>query len=162
MYWTVALGEDANCRMTKVLNRLSTVLILGLVLVLALTYHALPPMLPTHYGVDGVVDGWSNKGHLWYWVLGGIVVNIGLLWLGRRPDLYNYPVPVTSDNRERLYTSGRLAMATLRLMMTLAAIGIIATLALSLRVISIIVVVVIVLLAPLVSLVVGAIVWRST
>lgn len=148
--------------MTKILNILSTILMLALVLGLALMYDDLPSMLPTHYGIDGMVDGWSGKGSLWLWVLGGAVVNIGLLWLGRRPDLYNYPVPVTGDNRERLYASGQLAVAVLRLMMALATIGIVAITALSLESISIILVIVIVLLAPLVSLVVGAIVWRST
>jgi len=69
---------------------------------LASHYADLPDKIPTHFGLSGAPDQWGSKATLW--ILFGVALFIYLLLtvVSRFPQAFNFPVPVTPQNRERL------------------------------------------------------------
>lgn len=69
---------------------------------LARHYAELPDKIPTHFGWSGTPDQWGSKAILW--LLPGIALFVYLLLtvVSRFPQAFNFPVPVTPENRERL------------------------------------------------------------
>jgi uncharacterized membrane protein len=62
----------------------------------------LPDRIPTHFDFAGQANGWSSPATLW--LLPAVAVGIYLLMtvMVRFPATFNYPVPVTDENRSRL------------------------------------------------------------
>ena len=83
----------------EVLALLALVVLLGLVL---LFWRELGPLVPTHYGIDGRPDHYGPKASLVR--LPAITLLLyGLLTVASFfPQAFNYPVPVTDENRGRL------------------------------------------------------------
>jgi len=65
------------------------------------SWPALPDSVPVHFGASGAPDAWGPKG----WVLlvpaVSALIYSGLGALVRRPHLYNYPWPLTEENKAR-------------------------------------------------------------
>lgn len=98
---------------------LSAVITLVVVLATCVLYPFLPELVPTHYNVQGIVDGWGAKSTIW-WVVAFQVVQVLLLGLlSRYPQYYNYPIQVTDENRERLYRLGVNLVSYLALSMSI-------------------------------------------
>lgn len=78
------------------------------------SWDALPETIPTHFNLSGTPHGWGDRSTLL--VLPGlsIVAFLGLSLLVRVPHLYNYPVQITEENRERQYALARLLVRALR------------------------------------------------
>lgn len=52
-------------------------------------YHDLPSEIPTHFNINGKIDGHGNKNILWY-VMGMLtVVNIGLFYLSKATSFHS-------------------------------------------------------------------------
>ncbi len=103
----------------KVLSLCSYIVLAFSLLFLAIIYQQITPTIPLHYGIVGEANSWGAKNNLWYLAIGGIVVNVGLTLLTKRPDLYNYPCKVTDNNRDRIYAASTQVVASLQLTTTL-------------------------------------------
>lgn len=101
-----------------VFNALATIIVIVTLFFFIAFYEKIPSLIPTHYGFNGEVDSWGNKNTLWYFVIGNIVINILLGILTKYPQIYNYPFNVTDKNREKVYASGSLFVAVLRLVVS--------------------------------------------
>ncbi|WP_071593339.1 DUF1648 domain-containing protein [Kamptonema formosum] len=78
----------------------------GTVLSVALpvqSWKALPPVIPVHFGLSGMPDGWGAKAILWLFPALSAAIYMGLTVLSRFPHTFNYPVPITSENAARQY-----------------------------------------------------------
>jgi len=80
-----------------------------------LNYSRLPEIIPTHFGGNGVVNGYGPKSTLF--ILPGLAVlaYIGLSWVARFPHKLNYLVDITEANAERQYRIAVRMMRTMKL-----------------------------------------------
>ncbi len=91
--------------------------LLALVLPPAWYFPHLPDQLPSHFNGSGVPDAWAQKGSIWIMPLLGLVLYAGLAFMSRYPHLMNYPVTVTAENAEKLYTMATRSLRFLKLLL---------------------------------------------
>lgn len=103
----------------KTINTYSTIVVVVTLLFFIAFYKNIPSQIPAHYGFNGEVDSWGSKNILWYFVIGNIIINTLLRVLTKYPQVYNYPFKVTDKNRAKVYASGSLFVAVLRLVISL-------------------------------------------
>jgi uncharacterized membrane protein len=63
----------------------------------------LPAVIPTHFGFSGQADDWSGKKWLLLLPALTLVLYIGLTWLRRYPQKFNYQRQITKRNADRQY-----------------------------------------------------------
>jgi len=88
-----------------------------LVLLIALPvyfYNDLPKYIPKHFNLSGQADAYGGRNLIWMLPAIGIAVYIFMTVVNRFPHVFNYPVKVTDDNVERLYTVGTKAMRIIK------------------------------------------------
>lgn len=100
---------DNDCRVKRsslvwIVDVLCCALLVGITVYAACRYGALPDRIPTHYGADGVIDGYGPKSMIWAlvapaWVFVGIMSAVEQF-----PRFWNIPVKVTKENQCRLLT----------------------------------------------------------
>ena len=65
--------------------------------------HALPSRIPTHFAITGEANAWGSPRMLLLLPLFSLALYTLMTLLSRRPASFNYPAPVTAQNRNRLY-----------------------------------------------------------
>lgn len=83
-------------------------------------YNDLPLQYPKHFNVMGEVDAYGERKIIWLLPVVGLFLYIGLTFLAKVPFIYNYPVKVTSENAERLYTLGVRTIRILKVIVVLS------------------------------------------
>jgi len=76
------------------------------VVYITISFVALPATVPTHAGIGGEADSFGPRWSVW--VLAGVwlALQSGIAFLAAKPQLFNYPTPVTTVNSQRLYREG--------------------------------------------------------
>ena len=87
-----------------VVDCLCGVLLVGITVWVACRYGALPDRIPTHYGADGVVDGYGVKGMIWVLVAMAWIEVCIVSAVEQFPRLWNVPFNVTKENQCRVLT----------------------------------------------------------
>lgn len=67
-------------------------------------FSFLPETIPTHFNFSGDVDGYGGRGSLFLLPAISIVLYLGMYFLNKRPDIFNYPKKITEENAEEMYT----------------------------------------------------------
>lgn len=73
-----------------------------LVLIIS-NYDILPARIPIHTTAGGEVDQWGPKWTLWLMPGINALILLALFYFRGRPEILNYPTPVTEDNKQVLY-----------------------------------------------------------
>jgi uncharacterized membrane protein len=66
-------------------------------------YNSLPQIIPTHYGLNGIADGYGSKKTLFLIPSIVTLIVMGLRWLNRYPHKFNYMAAITVENAEKQY-----------------------------------------------------------
>lgn len=103
----------------KITELLILLIVIGMIVYTLLTFSKLPKTVPTHIGATGQVDGYGNKTTLLSMPIIGLVIYIGLSVLQRFPNIFNYPIEVTENNAEALYSLGIKMIRSLKLFVVL-------------------------------------------
>jgi uncharacterized membrane protein len=82
----------------KLLEIASIVMLSGLLLYSLIAYTMLPETIPMHFNGKGQADGWGPRISIFFSPLLALASYILLTLLNRRPDVFNYPVKITSEN----------------------------------------------------------------
>lgn len=94
--------------------------VFGLVALLVVTLYwwaALPPIIPTHFGLDGKPNSYGPK-ETFFLLPGILILMLGMFAvLSRYPWLFNFPVAITQENAARQYQRGRTLLAALGAML---------------------------------------------
>jgi uncharacterized membrane protein len=70
-------------------------------------WPSLPDMIPSHFNVRGEVDDYASKYIILLLpVIGGATWGL-IAFFGNKPNLYNYPVKITAQNKEVQYKLAR-------------------------------------------------------
>ena len=113
--------EGCDCkvkrtRLVRTVDWLCGALLIGITVWVACRYAALPDKIPTHFGADGVIDGYGGKSMIWgllasMWVF-VIVMSVAELF----PRHWNVPVKVTKENHSRMMTLAWHLISTTKLL----------------------------------------------
>ncbi|MFD2101602.1 DUF1648 domain-containing protein [Flagellimonas iocasae] len=97
------------------------VVILNAILVLKF-YFDLPETIPTHFNLQGRVDGYGHKSTLWAipMLSAGLYLAMGLMATKMKPWHMNYPVRVTTENAPKLYPIARRMLIVMNLCFVVA------------------------------------------
>ena len=114
-------GLDRNVKRTRlvwIVDCLCAVLLISMTVWVACRYAALPDRIPTHYGADGVINGYSGKSMIWV-LLSITWFIVGLLSVAERfPKYWNIPFKVTKENQARVLTIAWHMLSSTKLIIT--------------------------------------------
>lgn len=100
-------------KLEKVFRFLALFLFLGLFVYVAFVYRSLPEEIPIHFNAKGEADGWGGRAVIFGMPLMALPMFIILFFLGKSPQVHNYPVKVTEENAHQLYRESRLLLAVM-------------------------------------------------
>ena len=101
----------------RVLEISSIAIVSAMIIVSVLLFSKLPETIPSHYNVVGEIDGYSGRISVFILpIVCLLVVYLPLTILQRFPNTYNFPVKVTEENAEILYTMGVRVIRCLKLL----------------------------------------------
>src|ERR1700760_4703615 len=92
--------------MRKLLETIAVLVLLTNVILTAdalIGPHALPGRIPTHFSATGEPNAWGNPRMLLLLPLISLALYLLMTFISRRPASFNYPAPVTAQNRNRLH-----------------------------------------------------------
>ena len=91
-------------RLVRIVDWLCGALLIGITVWVTCRYTALPDKIPTHFGADGVIDGYGGKSMIWVLLVGmwGLVIVMSVTELF--PRHWNVPFRVTRENHSRMMT----------------------------------------------------------
>ena len=112
------MKDEYNLPLSKfeiILQVLSGMIILSITIPLILKYSDLPETIPINYNTMGEVNDWGRKSTVLLLYGVSLVLYFGLTILERYPHLYNYPVSINNENKNRQYQLARSLITTLKL-----------------------------------------------
>ncbi len=99
----------------RLLSLLPTACLAATAVRILAAWSALPERVPTHFNFAGQPDGWGPKAMIWALPAMSLVMEGLMAFVGAHPELGNYPVKVTDDNRAGLHALYRQLMLFVRL-----------------------------------------------
>jgi uncharacterized membrane protein len=114
-------GCDCKVKRTRlvwIVDWLCGALLIGITVWVACRYAAMPDKIPTHYGADGVIDGYGDKSMIWVllsiaWFIVGLLSVTELF-----PKYWNIPFKVTKENQARVLTIAWHMLSATKLIVT--------------------------------------------
>jgi uncharacterized membrane protein len=94
----------------QLLEIVGLVIVLGSFFDLYVRIDTLPKIIPTHFDGAGTADGWSEKTDLFMMPAISAALWLLMVFLSRRPQMFNYPTTITDENRAVQYRNGALMM----------------------------------------------------
>ena len=89
--------------MKKIVVFIPWVIVLINVTCVALNYNQLPETIPSHFNIQGEVDGYGDKSTIFILLLLHVGITALLNWVGNHPEQHNYPIAITDENRAQQY-----------------------------------------------------------
>ena len=93
---------------------LAILAIWGLVIV---NYSSLPNSIPTHFNAAGDPDSYGGKTALFVLPIVGTITFIGMTFLNKFPEIFNYPIEITKSNASAQYTNMTRMMRYLKMIL---------------------------------------------
>ena len=96
------------------LGWLAILAIWGLVIA---NYSNLPISIPTHFNAAGAPDRYSGKTTLFVLPIIGTITFIGMTFLNKFPEIFNYPTEITTSNASAQYLNSTRMMRYLKMIL---------------------------------------------
>ena len=103
----------------KIITLFNVFGVFSLIAVPIFYYGDLPDQVPIHFNMNGDPDNWSGKKMVFLMPLIGTFLAGLMYYLKDKPELYNYPVPVTEENKEKLFEIGKQMILVLNVLIVL-------------------------------------------
>lgn len=87
----------------KALDIIGFLLIISLSIITFIEWRNAPDIIPIHYNFHGEIDAYGSKNMLFFLLPIVVMLYIGLYVLARYPQIYNYAIRITDENKERQY-----------------------------------------------------------
>lgn len=93
-------------KVNQITNIISFLMMAAYLILFASVWEKLPDTIPTHYNVTGQADAYGQK--VWLLLIPGVMLLMFLLLVvvEHFPQVWNMPVRITEENRERQYLIG--------------------------------------------------------
>ena len=102
------------------LELLTFVALLSFILFFALQWQTISEPLPSHFGFSGQPNSWGDKSSLLVSLIIGMAIYIMISVIELFPRIWNFPVQLTEQNREKLITIALDSFILLKLVIVLA------------------------------------------
>lgn len=96
------------------LGWLSIIAIWGLVIG---NYSSLPESIPTHFNALGVPDSYGGKPSLFVLPIMATLTFLGITFLNKFPEIFNYPTDITSSNASAQYLNSTRMLRYLKMIL---------------------------------------------
>ena len=100
----------------RISNLVSLCMLLAYVIVLVCIWSRIPGTVPTHFNAAGIADSYGGKGILW--MIAATVILLLLSLIEKVPSIWNFPVAVTEENKERLYKIALVMLGAIKILTT--------------------------------------------
>lgn len=100
----------------RITTLVSSCMLLAYVIVLVCIWSRIPGTVPTHFNAAGIVDSYGGKGSLWIEVIVAAVILLIICLTERVSSIWNFPVAVTEENKERLYEIALVMLGTIKIL----------------------------------------------
>lgn len=88
----------------KALDIIGLILIILFLVITIIVWKNAPSIIPTHYNFAGVADAYGSKNTMLYFTVPiTLVLYIGLFLVSKHPEIHNFPINITDENKESLY-----------------------------------------------------------
>ncbi|MCF2589281.1 DUF1648 domain-containing protein [Brevibacterium sp. UCMA 11752] len=88
---------------TRWIRRATLIATAVLSVVVLVSYPMLPDLIPTHFNLAGMADGYGPSWTVFV-IVGLLAALIGATsWLSTRPQMLNFPVVVTEENAQQIF-----------------------------------------------------------
>ena len=111
-------GGSAMKMIRRISNLVSLCMLLAYVIVLVCIWSRIPGTVPTHFNAAGIADSYGGKGILWIEVIAATVILLLLSLIEKVPSIWNFPVAVTEENKERLYKIALVMLGAIKILTT--------------------------------------------
>lgn len=85
-------------------------------LIILMNWGQLPEQIPTHFTITGEADAYGGKGSLVFLIVLAWVLFIMLSLSVKFPNMWNFPVQVTEENKDRLFAIARFMMEIIKVL----------------------------------------------
>lgn len=85
------------------LEIISFLLILAMFIYLLIVWKDIPDTIPMHYNIRGEIDRYANKNSIFFLPVVSLILYVLLTVVAFFPSIWNIPVTITQENRERVY-----------------------------------------------------------
>ena len=109
---------------TRALRGVSVVITVAGAVALVIRFASLPAIVPVHFNFSGAVDGYGPSWSVCVLAGAWVALMALLVVLSLKPRLFNYPIPLTEANAQRVYREGERMMVWVALAMAVAFAGI--------------------------------------
>ena len=106
-------------RIRIITSAVSAVLILGFVIFLVLSWNNIPETVGTHFNAAGEADAFGSKRSLIMEPVLMVIFTLVLSLAGRFPSLWNMPVRLTPENRDRQLLIASLMLGIMKILVIL-------------------------------------------
>ena len=98
----------------RILTIVSGIILLISTLIILMNWGQLPEQIPTHFTITGEADAYGGKGSLVFLIVLAWVLFIMLSLSVKFPNMWNFPVQVTEENKDRLFAIARFMIEILK------------------------------------------------
>lgn len=102
----------------RISNLVSLCMLLAYVIVLVCIWSRIPGTVPTHFNAAGIAYSYGGKEILWIEVIAATVILLLLSLIEKVPSIWNFPVAVTEENKERLYKIALVMLGAIKILTT--------------------------------------------
>lgn len=99
-------------------NIISIILIAIYTIYLAMIWKNIPAQIPTHFDAAGTPNSWGSKNSLLVELVIAVAAFVLIAIVERFPNSWNFPVKVTSENKERLTHICLVMIGVLKILVT--------------------------------------------
>lgn len=105
-------------KISRVSTIISAIMLLTYIIVLISIWSRITDTVPTHFNAAGVADSYGSKRNLAFEPVLAAFLLLFLSLMERIPAIWNFPVVVTEENRERLYKIAMIMMGGIKVLVT--------------------------------------------
>lgn len=98
------MNFESKKKVYMYLNILCVVMILVTIIIMIVSWNNIAEEVPTHIGVDGVVDETGDKKSVIMLPILNIIMFIMISVIEKFPSLWNIPIKVTEENKLKVYS----------------------------------------------------------
>ncbi|MGL4654911.1 MAG: DUF1648 domain-containing protein [Sarcina sp.] len=112
-------ANEKHKKINLILELLTAITVIGYSIYTFIAWTSAPDTIPTHFNIQGQVDGYGSKNTLFLLVGISIALCLFIYLISRHPNIANYITPIHDGNREAQYNMMSTFTKTLNLELSL-------------------------------------------
>ncbi len=107
--------KQKHSRLQIIIEASALVILLSVFAYVITNWSTIPEQIPSHFNYHGQIDSWRSKNFIFFPVLVSLFLYLMLTVVSFYPSMWNMPIKITEENRERAYHYTRYMITILKL-----------------------------------------------